>query len=60
MNIIQRELNIAIDDYQCARRCLAASNGTQHMKADSMAYLNRARARLMNLVKATNVILGRV
>lgn len=63
MNIIRRELQSAILDYQSARFCVAQSNRIKHDskfdKGGAMRWLNRARGRLMNLVRATNTILNR-
>lgn len=70
MNLIRRELNDATSDYQKARLYLIETNQyikfnecpftrRAEIKGAAMSCLNRSRARLMNVVKAANVILGR-
>jgi len=61
MNIIQRKLNAAIFDFQSAKRSLANCNkyfkGDRTIKADAMAFYNRARGRLMSVARCANLIL---
>lgn len=62
MNIIQRELRAAAFDYKMARIWLKrANNGIDNRITRNEAFplVNRSRARLMNVIKATNVIFGR-
>ena len=69
MNLIQRELRSALYDYKFDRERLQATNAATKpklnrtnslLKADALSDLNRSRARLMNVIKATNVLLNRV
>ena len=60
MNIVQRELRAATAAYRYGKVCVRGANKYGKFKSESMAGLNRSRARLMNVIRATNVILGRV
>lgn len=61
MNIIQREINAAVFDFQSAKRSLANCNkyfaGDKSNKQHAMAFYNRARGRLMSVARSANIIL---
>jgi len=61
MNLIRRELRAAMFDFWIAKRSLANCNkyfkGDRTIKADAMAFYNRARGRLMSVARCANTII---
>lgn len=63
MNLVRQELVSATQDYREARMWLRRANSgidARIGRNDAFVVMNRSRARLMNVIKAANIVLNRV